>query len=293
MSGSFGLTTPHPHFDCLDNLSTKTTWQMKAILCGQTILPTRVLKGHTQVMTSSEIFHAEQPKLSWAGFFFLLSLLFCKNLLSKLLMEGIMLSGNVLHQAQAWLLYLLFCLPPFVAITCPERSTGEDPPSAERLFWSWSHYPECWLASEKEQMSCWVSPGFYTCCQTRWLCPAEELHGPSSSSLIFGHGRITRKSYRWVKFCALNAYMSLPLTSARSLVYMAKVDFSGSLCWMSVSLVVGGMRQQLRMAWFQLQWTPLPCLFILYAIWIVRYFREKDLLEVLENLRWKWRPSKH
>lgn len=106
MSGSFGLTTPHPHFDCLDNLSTKTTWQMKAILRGQTLLPTRVLKGHTQVMTSSEIFHAEQPKLTWTGFF-LLTLLFCENLLAKVLMEGTMLSGNVLHQAQAWLLYLL------------------------------------------------------------------------------------------------------------------------------------------------------------------------------------------
>lgn len=63
-SGSFGLTTPHPHFDFLDNLSPKTTWQMKAILCGQTLLPARVFKGHTQVMASSEDLNAEESELS-------------------------------------------------------------------------------------------------------------------------------------------------------------------------------------------------------------------------------------
>lgn len=62
--GSFGLTTPHPHLDFLDNLSTKTTRPMKAVSWGQTLLPTRVITSHTQVMASSEILNAEQPKLS-------------------------------------------------------------------------------------------------------------------------------------------------------------------------------------------------------------------------------------
>lgn len=69
-SGLFRLTAPHPHFGFLDNLSTKTTWQMKAVLCGQALLPPRVLKSHIQVMASSEVLNAEQPKLSPKLFFF-------------------------------------------------------------------------------------------------------------------------------------------------------------------------------------------------------------------------------
>lgn len=57
-----------------------------------------------------------------------------------------------------------------------------------------------------------------------------------------------KEKLRGCKFWALNAYMSLPLTSTTSLVYMTKVNFSGSVCWISVSLVVGDMRQQMRMA---------------------------------------------
>lgn len=57
-----------------------------------------------------------------------------------------------------------------------------------------------------------------------------------------------KKSYRASKFCAVNAYMSLPLTSHKSLVYMTKASLSGSVSWISGSLVAGGMRQEMRMA---------------------------------------------
>lgn len=131
MSGSFGLTTPHPHFDCLDNLSTKTTWQIKAILCGQTLFANQSPQGpHTgDVIQRNLKCRAAKIVLSW---FFSCSP-FCKNLLVKLLSE------NVLYQAQVSSLPSSIC----VQNTLLERTLLQ-----QRLFWLWLHCPECCLASE-------------------------------------------------------------------------------------------------------------------------------------------------
>lgn len=79
----------------------------ETILRGQTLLPTRVLKGHTQVMTSSEILNAEQPKLSWAVFLFSWSS-FCSV---KIFLWSCCLEMYFIRHK-----YLL-CIPPFVSRT--------------------------------------------------------------------------------------------------------------------------------------------------------------------------------
>lgn len=81
-----------------------------------------------------------------------------------------------------------------------------------------------------------------------WLCPAQELHRPSPhSSFIFGHGRDPTKSHRRHKPCTLNAHVSLLLTSTRNIIDITKVT-SEVHCAGSLLVVVGGMRQQMRMA---------------------------------------------
>lgn len=124
-----------------------------------------------------------------------------------------------------------------------------------------------------------------------WLCPAKELHSPSPhSSLIFGHCRGTTKSHRRHNL-VLSMHVYHCCWLQQEYCRHDQSDFRGSAG--SLLLVVGGMRQQMRMDWFQLPWIALPCLFICGTVWIVRYFREKYLLEVLENWRWKLRLSEH
>lgn len=48
-----------------------------------------------------------------------------------------MLSGSISMSSGTGLMAVssLLCLPPFVAVSCPEDSMGEDPASAEKLFY--------------------------------------------------------------------------------------------------------------------------------------------------------------
>lgn len=127
---------------------------------------------------------------------------------------------------------------------CPEHTTGEDSPSAETSGHGFTVLNVVWQV-KKSKCPAGSSLAFGP---ALWLCPAKELHSPSPpSSLIFGHGRDTTKSHRRHKSCALNAHVPLLLTSTRNLVDMTKVT-SEVQCAGSLLVVVGGMRQQMRMA---------------------------------------------
>lgn len=79
-----------------------------------------------------------------------------------------------------------------------------------------------------------------------WPLPAKEIHSPlPHCSLTFGHGKDTTKSQRRHKCCALNACVSW--LSSRNPVDMTKVTEEVQ-CDGSFLVVVGGMRQQMRMA---------------------------------------------
>lgn len=135
----------------------------------------------------------------------------------------------------------LLCLPPFVSRThywrglCFSRDYSGCGFTVLSVVWQ----------VNKNQCPAGSSLAFRP---ALWLCPAKEQHGPSPhSSLIFGHGRDTTKSHRRHKSCALDACMSLLLTSTRNLVDMTKVT-SEVQCAGSFLLVVGSKRQQMRMA---------------------------------------------
>lgn len=137
----------------------------------------------------------------------------------------------------------LLCLPPFVSRTHHWRRFcfSRDCSGSGHGFTVLSIVQEVKKNTRPARSSLAFGPAL-------WLCPAKELHSPSPhSSLIFGHSRDTTKSHRRHKSCALDACVSLLLTSTRNLVDMTKVT-SEVQCAGSLLLMVGGMRQQMRMA---------------------------------------------
>lgn len=139
---------------------------MKAVLCGQSLLPARVLKGHSQVMASSEILNAEQPKLSWAGFFTCLSFCFVKIFLWSCCLEMYFIRHGC-----------LLCLPPFVSRTHHWRGLCFSRDCSGHAF----TVLNVWQV-KKNKCPAGSSLAFGP---ALWLCPAKELHSPSPhSSLI-------------------------------------------------------------------------------------------------------------
>lgn len=138
----------------------------------------------------------------------------------------------------------LLCLPPFVSRTHHWRRFCFSRDCSGHGFTVLSETCLVWQVKKNKcpsESSLAFGPAL-------WLCPAKELHSPSPhSSLIFGHGRDTTKSHRRHKSCALNSCVPLLLTSTGNLVDMTKVT-SEVQCAGSLLVVVGGMRQQMRMA---------------------------------------------